>query len=256
MTKKRAKKRKLELAVAYIQRRFGPRSLVKGRLPEEATAPSTIPHIPTGFPALDQALGVGGLPQGKISEITGPATSGKTTLALKLLAQAQANDGQVGYIDQARYFDPDYAHRCGLDLSRLLVGAPYDWQETLAMTESLVRSGSLTAMVVDILDLFWSDPEAAQHLAVLLNRLAAPLARAGTLLLFLHEAGTPSPALSALAHYASVRLQLARGRWIERHGDVRGYEAQVRILKNRMGPAGRAVTIAIQFNGTVRGNGL
>ena len=106
------------MAVAAIHRRFGTRALVKGK----PTATDIVAHIPTGFPALDRALGSGGLPKGKICELVGPATSGKTTLALKFLAQAQARGaGQIAYIDQARYFDADYAYRCGLDLSRLLL---------------------------------------------------------------------------------------------------------------------------------------
>lgn len=256
MPKKRKRQRQLDMAVAAIRLRYGPQALVKGKPP---TAVAAVPHIPTGFPSLDRALGIGGLPKGKISELVGPATSGKTTLALKFLAQAQADGGQVGYIDQARYFDPDYAHRCGLDLSRLLVGTPYDLREALAMTESLVRSGGLSALVfdADALDFLWTDPEAMSQIAAFLDRLPAPLTRSGMAFLLLHESPTAgSPALSALAHYAAVRLQVVRERWLRRHGDIRGYKARVEVLKNRLGPAGRAVTVAIEFNGTVRGNGL
>ena len=163
----------------------------------------------------------------------------------------------MGYIDQARYFDPDYAHRCGIDLSRLLVGSPYGLDETLAMAEALAHNGSLAALVFDAMDGFWTDPHAAPQLAATLGRLSAPLAHSGTALLFLHALPLgSSPSHSALAHYASVRLQVNRERWLRRHGDVRGYEARVEVLKNRLGPSGRAVTIAIEFNGTVRGNGL
>jgi recombination protein RecA len=264
MGKKRAKRQKLEAAVTLIHRRFGPRSLVKGRVPtaDAATPCARVPHIPTGFPILDQALGIGGLPKGKISELLGLATSGKTTLALKFLTQAQAGDDRaaacgVGYVDQARYFDPDYAHRCGVDLSRLLVGSPYDVHEALAMTEALIKDGGLAALIFDALDLFWTDPEAARLLVATLDRLTAPLAHSGTALLFLRaEVSSRSPALSALAHYASVRLQLTRERWLRRHGDIQGYEARVEVLKNKLGPAGRAVKLTIEFNGTVRGNGL
>ena len=273
--RRRKRQRQLDMAVAAIRLRYGPQTLVRGKPPTATADAAVVPHIPTGFPPLDRALGIGGLPKGKISELVGPATSGKTTLALKFLAQAQADGGQVGYIDQARYFDPDYAHRCDLDLSRLLVGRPYDLREALAMTESLVRSGSLTALVfdADALDFLWTDPGAAPQLAAFLDRLPAPLARSRIAFLFLHESPTGrSPALrqalrqaqdeaqdvalSALAHYAAVRLQVVRERWLRRHGDIRGYKARVEVLKNRLGPAGQAVTIAIEFDGTVRGNGL
>jgi recombination protein RecA len=256
--RRRKRQRQLDMAVAAIRLRYGPQALIKGKPPTTTTG-AAVPHIPTGFPPLDRALGIGGLPRGKISELVGPATSGKTTLALKFLAQAQADGGQVGYIDQARYFDPDYAHRCDLDLSRLLVGRPYDLREALAMTESLGRSGSLSALVfdADALDFLWTDPEATPQLAAFLDRLPAPLARSGMVFLLLHESPTGrSPALSALAHYATVRLQVVRERWLRRHGDIRGYKARVEVLKNRLGPAGRTVTIAIEFDGTVRGNGL
>jgi recombination protein RecA len=256
--KRRGRQRQLDMAVATLHRRFGPQVLVKGAAARMGSAAATFPHIPTGFPALDRALGIGGLPKGRVCEVAGPATSGKTTLAIKFLAQAQAPPGfQVAYIDQALYFDPDYAHRCGLDLSRLVVGQPSDPEEALAMTEALVRSGQLAALVFDALDFFWTDPAIASRLAATLNRLPAPLARSGTILLVLHEAlDSASPALSALAHSAAVRLRVVREGWLHRQSDIRGYEARVEVLKNRLGPAGRVASIRIEFNGTVRGDGL
>lgn len=242
------------MSVAAIQRRWGRKAL---RKLEVSAVTAKVPHISTGFPALDRALGIGGLAKGRVSELLGPATSGKTTLALKFLVQAQTGGGQVGYMDHARFFDPDYAHRCGLDLSRLLVVAPYDLEEALAMTEALAGSSGLSALVFDGLDALWDDADAAQWIAACLDRLVAPLARSGTILLFLHAPLTRgSPGLSALAHHATVRLRVVRERWLRRHGDVRGYEARVEVRKNRLGPAGRTVHIAIQFDGTVRGNGL
>jgi recombination protein RecA len=273
---RRNRQRQMDMAVATIRHRYGPRALIKGKSPSAigrtTSSIGDVPHIPTGFPSLDRALGIGGLPKGKVCELLGPATSGKTTLALKFLTQAQAGGGQVAYVDQALYFDPDYAHRCGLDLSRLLVGTSHDLHEALAMTEALVRNGGLTALVFDALDFLWTDPEATSLLASTFNRLPAALSRSGTILLVLHEStpgglstssppagGSPtgsSPALSALAHYTAVRLQVVRERWLGRHGDIRGYKARVEVLKNRLGPAGRTVTLNIEFNGTVHGNGL
>ena len=265
MSTKRSKRHRLEATVARVNRRYGAQSLVRGKPPTAIGTATAIPHISTGFLPLDQALGIGGLPKGRMSELVGPATSGKTTLALKFLAQAQKGGRQVAYVDQARAFDPDYAHRCGLDLSRLLVVAPYDLPEALAMTEALAGSGGLEAVVFDGLDAIWDDAEAARLLAACLDRLAAPLARSGTVLLFLHGIALgKSPALrraqdaalSALVHHATVRLHIVRERWLRSHGDIRGYEARVEVLKNRLGPAGRTMSITIEFNGTVRGNGL
>jgi recombination protein RecA len=255
--RRRRRQRQLDMAVATIHHRYGPGALIKGKLARRIGAAAAPAHIPTGFPHLDRALGIGGLPKGGVCELLGPATSGKTTLALKFLAQAQAGGRQVAYIDQALYFDPDYAHRCKLDLSRLVVGKPQDQAEALAMTEALVRSGGLAAIVFDALDFFWIDPISASLLAATLNRISAPLARFDTILLVLHESPAGrSPALSALAHCATVRLHVVRERWLHHHRDIRGYKARVEVLKNRLGPAGRKATITIEFNGTVRGNGL
>jgi recombination protein RecA len=246
------KKQHLDAAVIAIQRRWGAKALRRG---PGATA-SDVPHIPTGFPALDRALGIGGLPKGRLVELGGPATSGKITLALKLLAQAQAGGGQVAYVDQARSFDPDYAQRCGLDLARLLVGWPLDGGETLAMTEALVSSGGLAALAFDALGLLWHDPDMGRRLASCLKRLVAPLARSGSMLLFLHEPDAlDAPTRSALAHHAAVRLQVSRERWLRRQGDIRGYTARVEVLKNRLGPAGRAVPVSIEFDGTSHTDG-
>jgi recombination protein RecA len=252
MSFKQQRRRQLDSAIAAIQQRYGVRAVTRGR----AISPP-VAYIPTGFPALDQALGLGGLPRGHVCELVGPATSGKTTLALKFLAQAQAAGarglGTVGYIDQALYFDPDYAYRCGVDLSRLLVGTAHDLREALATTEALAHGGSLSALVLDVLDFLWADSAAAPCLAATFDRLPAFLERSHTALLVLRESAAQSvPAL----HQAAVRLHIVRERWIERYGDVRGYEARVDILRNRFGPEGRQVKIEIEFNGTVQGDGL
>jgi recombination protein RecA len=255
--RRRKRQAQLDVAVTAIQHRYGPWVLGRGDASRVAGSAAAVPHIPTGFPALDRALGLGGLPKGGVCELVGPATSGKTTVTLKFLAQAQRDGNQVGYIDQALYFDPDYAYRSGLDLSRLLVGRPQDVPETLAMVEALACSGSLAALALDTLEFLWDDPGTASALAATVNRLRAPLARSGMVLLVLHDPPRgSSPALSALAHTASIRLQVMRERWIHLHDDVRGYEARVEVLKNRLGPTGRVVRLTIEFNGTIQGNGL
>jgi recombination protein RecA len=283
------KQSQLEMTVTSIQQRYGTLALAKGRPPLVGAA-SMVPHIPTSFAALDKALGIGGLARGRVSEILGPTTSGKTTLALKFLAQAQVNGGQVGYVDYAHAFDPDYAYRCGLDLSRLLIATPCDLAEALVTTEALATSGALSALVLDGPDTLCSNDLDSALLAACLDRIVAPLARAATVLLFLRvPVARVDPGLSALAHHAAIRLYITRERWLraslrdpaqstagcsaslrdpaqstagcsaslrDQHGDIRGYEGRVEILKNRLGPAGRVVTITIRFNGTVRGEGL
>ena len=262
--RRRRRQRQLDMTVAAIQRQHGPWALVKGGSSRVAGSVAT-PHISTGFPALDRVLTIGGLPRGQVCELVGPATSGKTTIAIKFLVQAQAQTGgatggRVGYLDQALYFDPDYAHRCGLDLSRLLVGRPQDIREMLAMAEALAGSGGLAALAFDALDFTWTDPQAASLLAATFSRLPVALARSGMVLLVLHEppsGSSPRPeAASALAHVAAMRLQVVREHWLYQGKDIRGYQARVEVLKNRFGPAGQTASLAIEFNGTVRGNGL
>ena len=252
------KRRQLEMTVTAIQRRWGQEAL---RKLETRPATVEVPCISSSFPALDQALGIGGLPKGRIIELAGPATSGKTTLALKFLAQAQV-DGQVGVVDCLRVFDPDYAYRCGLDLARLLIVAPYGFEEALALTEAIVRSGSLSAIVFDSLNISGSELYSEPLFAACLARMVAPLAQTGTVLLFLNtmdRRGTLSATAgqsTGLAYHATMRLSIEREQWIRNQGDVRGYHARVEILKNRLGPSQRAVTISIRFNGTVHGDGL
>ncbi|HNS52658.1 MAG TPA: ATPase domain-containing protein [Anaerolineae bacterium] len=256
-SEQRQKQPQLEMTVAALQGRYGPWAVARGPAGRAAGSAAAVPHIPTGFEALDRALGTGGLPKGGVCEVVGPATSGKTTLALRFLAQAQRGGSQVAYIDQARYFDADYAHRCGVDLSHLLAGAPQDLAEALAMAEALARCGSLAAMVLDTVDFLWGDAAAARLLAATLSRLRPPLVRSGTVLLVLHDSpDARSPALSALAHTATVRLQVVRESWIRQYGDVRGYKARVDVLKNRHGPAGQAVRLAIELSGAAYGSGI
>jgi recombination protein RecA len=257
--KRRSRDAKLEMAVTAIHRRFGPNALrrMRSQGDEEALCERGVPHIPTGFSSLDKLLRIGGLPKGKIVELVGQTTSGKTTLALKFLARAQQGDRTVGYIDQARYFDPDYAYRCGLDLSHLIVGTPYDVTEALAMIEALVKEGGLAALVLDTVDFFWADPPSAQSLNASLGRIVAPLAHAGTILLFLHDPlSGEMRGLDVIRHYASMRLEIVREDWLRQRGDVRGYKARIEIGKSRFGPSGGAASIEIKFNGTVHGDGL
>jgi len=265
-------KQKLEATVARIQARFGPRALSRGRSPvvlhQPAVGRAAVPHIPTGYPELDALLEIGGLPKGKVCEIVGQPTSGKTTLTLRFLAQAQAY-GPVAYLDQARFFDADYAHRCGLDLSRLLVGMPYDLTECLSAAEALAQSETLAALVIDASEALWMDVETSQQMGAFLNRLTAPLARSGLVLLVVHDGEPRATRATPLAHHAALRLGVRREKWLRTHGDVRGCRARVEVLKNRGGltlgrqalsgsdqsqsaavgrPSGRSATIRVEFS--------
>lgn len=251
------RRRRLEKTVTDLQDRFGLRAI--GRSPDTAAAPTT----PTGFAALDEALGAGGLPLGRPSEVIGAPTSGMATLALKVIAAAQAGDpGRplAAWLDLEKTFDPDYAARCGVDLSRLLVVRPYTARQGMVMLPDFALGGGFSVLVVDAPLHALAAPEAAEALAAALARLIAPLSRSGCALLFLSALppGSSSsldgyPGQTGLPHYAAVRLLIQRERWLYRRGDVAGYEAQVLVVKNRLAAEGGVAHISITFNGTVRG---
>lgn len=246
------RRRKLDAVVAQIQLRYGPRAIRKAERP---AAPVPTPHISTAFPQLDAALGIGGLPRGRISEIMGQATSGKVTLAAKVLSAAHGEpNALVAWMDLSGTCDPGYLHRCGLDLERLLIVRPHDGMDALAITLHLVESNTLAALVFDgLADLAPTSREAGAMLEGMLERLAALVTLTETVVIFLTE---PHAQSRALAHLATVRLAIQRDRWIVDGWDVRGYEGQVKILKHKLAGAGATVPIRITFNGTVRGDGL
>jgi recombination protein RecA len=232
----------LETAIEHIRQRYGQQALTRG-LDRRAA-----PAIHTGFAQLDNALGTGGLPKGRIAEFLGRPTSGKTTLALRFLVQAQAQGQWVSYVDRANVFDPDYAHRCGLDLSRLAIGFPDSLEQTLVMVEALIAADGVSAVVLDSAGMDWRVQTAGQRVSAALRRLVAPLSHSGAILLVLRDASQGTPALSALPHLSSIRLQVVRERWIWRYRDVRGYEVRIDILKNRLGPSGRSVVLSLELD--------
>jgi len=256
-----AKKRKrLEAAVAAIRRRWGPNALRQGGQVRQAAA--AMPHISTGFPVLDQALaGINGIPRGRVTEILGAPTSGMATLALKVVAQAQAEGDTAAYVDLGTTFDPDYAARCGVDLNRLLLIRPKTGLEALEIVLILVANRGTGILIFDPVSDLLADQDGAQALSVSLRQLPQALTRSACAPIFLTplrfgHAMSPAnyPGGFALPHYATVRLLLKKERWIYKRGDIRGYQARVLILKNKLGPAGQSAPIAITFNGVVSGD--
>jgi recombination protein RecA len=243
------KKEKLEATVAALQARWG--RLAVRRLGE--TAPAPPPCLPTGFVALDKALGVGGLPRGRISELIGAPTSGMATLALKIVAHNQ-DEAPAVYLDPDQIFDPDYAVRCGVDLSRLLLVRPHNYRQALAIVEDFLDGGRRHILVMGAA-FGPPPPDLAELMTAALNRLPAPLSRSGCALLFLTAlpAHSPSdlthyPAQLPLPGYTAARLLLQRERWLYRRRDITGYQAQVLVVKNKLGPAGRRVSLALTFD--------
>jgi recombination protein RecA len=243
-----SRRRKLDAVVARVQLQYGPRALRRAPAPEMR---ETVARLSTTFPALDTALS-GGAPRGRLTEISGPATSGKVTLASKMLSAAHSDrNALVAWLDLARTCDPDYLQRCGLDLDRMLAVHTEDGLDALAITLHLVESNTLAALVFDGMSNLPAGHDS--HIAGALERLAAVVVHTNTAVLILSEEHTTS---QPLAHLAALRLRLTRERWLVENSDVRGYEAQVEVLKNRLGRAGIRVPIRIVFNGTVRGDGL
>jgi recombination protein RecA len=250
------RRKRLAAAVAAIQMRWGQRALRRGPAP---IPPQAV--IPTGFAGLDAMLdGCGGIPRGRISELLGAPTSGMVTLALKVMAEAQAGGDMVAWLDMGHTFDPDYADRCGVDTSRLLLARPHSGKEALALVHQLVLGHSVGLIVFDAIpDLLGARSPAT--LAALLTGLPALLAQSPAALLCLtplrfggamsvanYPPGLPLPAL------ATLRLELRKERWLYRDNDVRGYQAQALLLKNKLGRAGQRTRLSITFNGTVRGD--
>ncbi len=238
-----SRQRQLDAVVARLQMKYGPRAIRKA-----AAATQPVARLPTTFPALDHAL-AGGLPWGRITELCGQATSGKVTLAAKALAAAQAQpDAIVAWLDLPRTCDPEYLHRCGLDLARLLVVRPRDATDGLAIARYLVEGRALAALVFDsTAELQEADPDVV---AATLEHLAAATAETSTAVIFLSD---PQAQSRTLAHVAALRLLLRREQWIRRGCDVCGYTAQATVVKHRLGHEGITVPLCITFNGEVRG---
>lgn len=239
----------LQQLIVIIQRRWGARAL---RWLGDAHPAHAV--LPTGFAALDAALGIGGVPRGRLTELLGMPTSGATTLALTLLAQAQAQGDLAGYIDLSRTFDAEHAALLGVDLATLLLVRPASAADALEMIHALIASGGLGVLVVDSLALLQTDP----HDRVLLDRalrvLPSVLARSPCALVAL----TPlpySPALTRtlafagapLAHAAALRLHVAREGWLAAAHGPPGCHARISVLTHQLAPLGGVAQVLIAF---------
>jgi recombination protein RecA len=257
--KREARDRRLAMVVAAIQQRHGASALEKA---SEAARARPVSALATGFPDLDAALGIGGVPRGRLTEILGIPTSGMVTLALKIVASAQADGDTAAYIDLGYTFDPDYAARCGINPARLLLVRPHTGQEALEITHQLIASGGIGALVFDSVSQLLAESADPQAMPAVLPRLSGALNGSPCAAIFL----TPlyfGDAMSAhnypsgfsLPNYAAVRLLIEKEQWIWKRRDIGGYQARVSVLKNKLAAAGRQVTISITFNGVVYGNG-
>jgi recombination protein RecA len=235
------RKKRLEFTVTAIQKRWGTRAIHKA---QESPA---VAVCPTGFPVLDEALGIGGLPQGRFSELIGCGTVGQFSVAASTLAQAQRLGQQVAYVDVGATVDVEALARGGVRLEALVILRPRGFLHALAMTSDLVRTRGAGTVVFDRLhDLFLlADGEASRALDQALRDWTPRLERAQCTFLFLSETTSPGlyPEGLPLPFFASVRLHLLRQEWLRRGKKVIGFASTVTVLKNKLGPAGRTVRL-------------
>lgn len=261
MSNKNNRQERLNHTISVVQQRFGPRSLRQG-----VVTSIDVPYIPTGFASLDEALGIGGIPQGRLSLFQGALTSGKLTLAALLITNAQKTKRRSSaYISLNRACDADYLARCGVDLSHLYVMQPDDSRQALDMALTLADRKELGVVVFDAWGAIEADRESHRLAAAVLDQLASRLIHSGVTFVVLSEVPpawrrliTPwtDPTHHALSQHAFVQLTLRRQGSLKLGPDVRGYEVQTTIDRNRLGKEGQTITVTIHFNGTVRGDGL
>ncbi|SDH12173.1 recombination protein RecA [Lentzea fradiae] len=244
----------LELALAQIDKQFGKGSVM--RLGEEGRAPIEV--IPTGAIALDVALGIGGLPRGRVVEIYGPESSGKTTVALHAVANAQKNGGIAAFIDAEHALDPEYAKKLGVDTDALLVSQPDTGEQALEIADMLVRSGALDILVIDSVAALVPRAEIegemgdnhvglqARLMSQALRKITGALNASGTTAIFINQLrekigvmfGSPETTTGgkALKFYASVRLDVRRIETLKDGGEPVGNRTRVKVVKNKVAP--------------------